>query len=70
MVLGLLEQGQATFPASIVDRILSWGRNEPWRLQLAGYEAFRVWQENGGSLNGSEGAALERRWERAAAPGS
>ena len=67
LVLGLLAQAQATFPSSIVDRILSWGRNEPWRLQLAGHEAFQVWQENGGKLRESECAAVERRFERAAA---
>jgi hypothetical protein len=67
LVLGLLAQAQATFPASIVDRILGWGRNEPWRLQLAGHEAFQVWQENGGKLRESESAAVARRFERAAA---
>jgi hypothetical protein len=34
---------------------------------LAGHEAFQVWQENGGELRESEGAALERRIDRAAA---
>jgi len=67
LVLGVLERAQAAFPESILNLILRWGRNEPWRLQLAGHEAFQVWQENGGKLNGSEGAALERRFERATA---
>jgi hypothetical protein len=67
LFLSLLEQARVTFPASIVDLILSWGRNEPWRLQLAGHEAFQVWQENGGKLRDSERAGLERRFENAAA---
>ena len=67
LILGLLDQARVTFPTSIVDVIQSWGRDEPWRLQLAGHEAFQVWQENGGELHESEGAALERRFDRAAA---
>jgi hypothetical protein len=67
LLLGLLERAQAVFPESIVDLILSWGQNEPWRLQLAGYEAFQVWQESGGKLHDSDGALLERRFESAAA---
>jgi hypothetical protein len=67
LLLGLLEQARATFPASIVDQILRWGNNEPWRLQLAGHEAFQVWQENGGKLREAESAVVERRLDRAAA---
>ena len=67
LIVGLLKRAQAAFPEPILDLILRWGRNEPWRLQLAGHEAFQVWQENGGTLNGLESAALERRFERAVA---
>jgi hypothetical protein len=66
LVLETLKQAQVTFPASIVDRVLGWGRNEPWRLHLAGHEAFLVWQENGGVLHESDGAALVSRFDRAA----
>lgn len=67
LLLGLLERAQVRFPASIVDLILGWARNEPWRLQLAGHEAFQVWQENGGELSDRQDTALERRFDGAAA---
>jgi hypothetical protein len=67
MLLGLLERAQVAFPEWVVEQILSWGGNEPWRLQLAGYEAFQVWQENGGELHRMDRAALERRFDRAVA---
>jgi hypothetical protein len=67
LLLGLLAEARATFPAALLDRILRWSGNEPWRLQLAGHEAFQVWQENGGKLRESESAAVERRFDRAAA---
>jgi hypothetical protein len=66
LLMGLLGQARVTLPESMVEFILRWGRNEPWRLQLAGYEAFQVWQENRGHLRGSNIAELERRIDRAA----
>ena len=67
LLLGLFEQAQVRVPAPIVDLILGWGRNEPWRLQVAGYEAFQVWRENGGGLADLQEAALVGRFDRAAA---
>jgi hypothetical protein len=60
-----LAGAKITFPESIVSVILSWGRNEPWRLQLAGHEAFTLWRENRGRLHSSDGVRLERRFETA-----
>jgi chromosomal replication initiation ATPase DnaA len=67
LLLGSLEQAQVTWPAPIVELVLNKGRNEPWRLQLAGHEVFQVWQENGGKLREPEAAALEGRIDRAVA---
>jgi KaiC/GvpD/RAD55 family RecA-like ATPase len=46
MVAALPGMANATFPESVVDCILEMGRNEPHRLQRAGYSAFEIWQEN------------------------
>jgi hypothetical protein len=50
LVVGLLKRIGVEFPAFALDRILELGENRPDRLQRAGHVAFRVWQENGGTL--------------------
>jgi hypothetical protein len=63
----LLERAHIMFPRPVVETILQWGKNEPWRLQLAGHVAFQVWQESGDGLTGADCVALEQRFERAVA---
>jgi KaiC/GvpD/RAD55 family RecA-like ATPase len=46
MIAALPGMANATLPESVVDCILDLGRNEPDRLQRAGYSAFEIWQEN------------------------
>jgi hypothetical protein len=65
LVEGYLQGAGVEFPRTIVDRITNLGRYEPRRVQLAGYCAFEVWQENGGKLCQESNTEIERRFAQA-----
>ena len=60
----LLNLAGAKFPDSVKDCILDLGRNEPHRLQRAGYAAFQVWQENQQALQEEHCEDIKRRFSK------
>jgi len=63
LVVSLLSFARVEFPDVVVDCILDLGRDEPYRLQRAGYLAFQMWQENGHSLLREHCEEIRRRFE-------
>jgi hypothetical protein len=64
LVDNLLNLAGARFPDSVKDCILDLGRNEPHRLQRAGYIAFQVWQENQQALREEHCEEVRRRFSK------
>jgi hypothetical protein len=60
LVEDYLQSAGVEFPRSAVERIVDLGRNEPYRVQLAGYCAFEVWKEKGGKLCQESSAEIDR----------
>jgi AAA+ ATPase superfamily predicted ATPase len=63
LVVTLLDSAGAQFPEPVIDFILELGQNAPYRLQLAGYVAFQVWQENERDLYGEHCEEIRQRFE-------
>jgi hypothetical protein len=59
----LLNLANVTFPEPVIDCILGLGRNEPYRLQRAGYVAFQIWQENRQSLPRDHCEEIRQRFD-------
>jgi hypothetical protein len=53
LVVTLLERVGLRWPEFITEYLLELGNNEPYRLQQAGFSAFRVWQEHRGEWHES-----------------
>jgi len=64
LVCTSLKRLPVEFPDSVIGHILNLGSNRPDRLQRAGYVAFQLWQENGGSLRSVHCGEISRRFER------
>lgn len=61
LVDSLLSLVNVTFPEPVIDCIIELGHNEPYRLQRAGYIAFRMWQENRQNLLKEHCEEIKRR---------
>jgi hypothetical protein len=64
LVCTSLRRVPVEFPDFVIGHILDLGGNRPDRLQRAGYVAFQLWQENGGSLRSTHCREISRRVER------
>jgi len=60
LVIKTLERTSIQFPAFAIAHILELGCNEPYRLHLAGYQAFEMWQEKGKRLREADCGEIER----------
>jgi len=62
LVNAILKRSDIQFPAFAIDYVLKLGHNEPYRLQLAGYHAFEIWQEKGARLQEADCREIKRRF--------
>ena len=65
LVTTSLERIGVWFPVFAIEHILRLGCNDPHLVQLAGYHAFEVWQENGGDLQETDCEVIEHRFREA-----
>jgi len=64
LVRTALERVPVDFSKPVIDHILHLGNNRPDLLQRAGYVAFQIWRENGGSLCVADCREISRQFER------